>query len=76
MMNSFKGDFEMFHRCRLEARKKIIENSKEQDPIQVQNKIFFGEEVREFLDTNMIQGKLQENGNYRFKARPEQNKIS
>lgn len=39
--------------------------------MEIQEKIFFGEEVRDFLEVNVMQGTLQENGNYRFKARSE-----
>ena len=35
MMKTFDKDPEMFHRCRIEARKKIMENSAEQDPIKI-----------------------------------------
>jgi complex III assembly factor LYRM7 len=71
MMKTFDGDYEMFHRTRLEARKKIYENKQLTDPVAIQEKLFFGEEVREFMQYNMIQGNLQDNGNYRFKVRPE-----
>lgn len=69
MMKTFDGDYEMFHKSRIEARNKIKENKDLTDPVQIQEKIFFGEEIREFLETSVLQGKLQENGNYRFKAR-------
>ena len=49
----------MFHQCRLEARKKIIENGDLRDPVDIQEKIFFGEEVRDFLEVNVMQGNLQ-----------------
>lgn len=71
MMTSFTSDVEMFHRCRIEARNKIIENKAESDIVKIQNQIFFGEEARDFLKTNIIQGIAQTNGNYRFKAKPE-----
>lgn len=71
MMKTFTGDYNMFHQCRLEARKKIKESAELRDPVEIQEKIFFGEEVRDFLEVNVMQGKLQENGNYRFKARSE-----
>lgn len=69
MMKAFDGDYEMFHRCRIEARKKIIENKDLRDPVQIQEKIYVGEEAKDFLESNVIQGNLQENGNYRFKIR-------
>lgn len=39
------------------------------DPVEIQNKIFFGEEIKDFLETSVIPGRLQESGNYRFKVR-------
>lgn len=71
MMKTFDKDVEMFHRVRMEARKKILENKEEKDEVKLQDQIFFGEEVRDFFANNMIQGKLQENGRYRFKAKAE-----
>ena len=56
MVTSFTGDYEMFHRCRLEAKKKILENKDETDLVSIHNQIFFGEEARDFISTNMIQG--------------------
>lgn len=47
----------MFHRIRLEARAKILEHKDETDEIQIQNKIFFGEETRDFMEKNVIQVK-------------------
>ena len=70
-MKSFVNDYNMFHQCRIEARKKIKESADLRDPIDIQQKIFFGEEVRDFLEVNIMQGTLQQNGNYRFKARPQ-----
>ena len=71
MMKTFTGDYNMFHQSRIEARKKIMESAELRDPVEIQEKIFFGEEVRDFLEVNLMQGTLQESGNYRFKARPE-----
>lgn len=70
-MKSFVNDYNMFHQCRIEARKKIKESADLRDPIDIQQKIFFGEEVRDFLEVNIMQGTLQQNGNYRFKARSQ-----
>ncbi len=53
------------------------ENSRLTDPVEIQNAIFFGEEARDFLETNIIQvdssqqGTLGPSGNYRFKPRRE-----
>ena len=55
MMKTFENDYTMFHNVRLEARKKILENKDLTDPVEIQNKIFFGEEVRDFFKTNLIQ---------------------
>lgn len=71
MMKVFNGDYEMFHKVRIESRNKILENKNETDEIKIQEKIFFGDECRDFLLSSVLQGNLQENGNYRFKARKE-----
>jgi len=55
MMKTFVRDVEMFHKVRLEARRKILENKDETDDVKIQDMIFFGEEVREFLNNNLIQ---------------------
>lgn len=76
MMKVFDGDADMFHRVRLEVRQKIYEYKDEKEVTQIQNRIFFGEEARDFLTNNILkaynlidfQGKLQQNGRYRFKA--------
>ena len=49
MMKTFVGDTVMFHRCRIDARKKIIESADLRDPVEIQEKIFFGEEARDTL---------------------------
>ncbi len=36
-------------RSRIEARKEIVKNKDEVDPIKIQNLIFRGEEIRDFL---------------------------
>lgn len=71
MMQTFTNDYTMFHQVRMEARQKILEHKDLTDSVEIQNKIFFGEEVRDFFKTNMLQGQLQESGNVRFKAKPE-----
>ena len=35
MMKTFDKDPEMFHRCRIDARKKIMEHSKEENPVKI-----------------------------------------
>ena len=42
MMKTFNGDYLMFHQSRIEARKKIAQNKDLTDPVEIQNKIFFG----------------------------------
>ena len=59
MMVTFDGDYQMFHKCRIEARRKILENKQLTDPVEIQNKIFFGDEIRDFLEGSVIPGKLQ-----------------
>ena len=54
MMKAFPGDVEMFHRVRLEARRKIMEHKEETDPVKIQNHIFYGEEARDFLENNLL----------------------
>ena len=55
MMKTFDGDYVMFHKVRLEARKEILKNKNEIDPIKIQNHIFFGEEARDLLEVNLVQ---------------------
>ena len=59
MMVTFDGDYEGFHIIRIEARKKIVESKDLRDPVEIQKKIFFGEETRRLLKENLIQGTLQ-----------------
>ena len=70
-MKTFNGDPEMFHRVRLEVRKKTYEHSELRDPVEIQKQIFFAEDARSFLENNLISGRLQDNGRYRFKAKPQ-----
>lgn len=35
MMKTFNGDPQMFHQVRIEARKKILENKDETDPVKI-----------------------------------------
>lgn len=55
MMKGFPGDYVMFHKCRIECKKKILENKEETDPIKIQDLIFFGEEIRDMIETNLMQ---------------------
>lgn len=71
MMKVFNGDFNMFHKVRLETRKKIFENRNETDEVKIQNLIFDGEEARDLLEKNLIQATLQKNGRYKMYPRKE-----
>jgi hypothetical protein len=42
MMKSFENDYTMFHQTRIEARGKILEHKDLRDPVEIQEKIFFG----------------------------------
>jgi hypothetical protein len=35
-MKAFVGDYNMFHQCRIDARKKIKENADLRDPVEIQ----------------------------------------
>lgn len=71
MMRTFEGDYEMFHRSRIEARRLILENKELTDEVEIQDKIFIGEEARELLRVNVMQGTVQPSGVVRLKARRE-----
>jgi complex III assembly factor LYRM7 len=36
MMKTFASDYNMFHQCRIEARKKIKESAQLRDPVEIQ----------------------------------------
>ena len=36
----FKGDFDMFHRCRIEIRRSIQDTSEERDPAKINELLF------------------------------------
>jgi len=55
MMKGFPGDYVMFHKCRIDCRKKILESKDETDPVKIQDHIFFGEEIRDMIETNLMQ---------------------
>ncbi len=52
----FAGDFEMFHRCRLEIRRSIESQSEERDPAKINELLFQYEETRRILLQNVVQG--------------------
>lgn len=63
MKKVFEGDKEMYIGCQEEARRsgvnqlgmKFGQNAHLTDPIDITNAINFGEEVRDFLEINIIQ---------------------
>jgi hypothetical protein len=71
MMYVFKGDYETFHVLRITIRKEIEKRRELKDEKEIREKILDLEECRNAMLTEVMQGKLQEGGFYRFKARPE-----
>ncbi len=71
MMYVFKGDYDTFHMIRINIRKEIEKRKNLTDPKEIREKMLDLEELRNVLNTEIMQGKLQEGGFYRFKARPE-----
>jgi hypothetical protein len=71
MMYVFKGDYETFHIMRITIRKEIEKRRNLTDEKEIRERILDLEEARNNLLTKVMQGKLQEGGFYRFKARPE-----
>ena len=67
----FKGDFEMFHRSRIELRRSIEAHKDESDAQKVNELLFQYEETRRLLLQNVMQGNLQDDGTYRWKVRKE-----
>ena len=67
----FENDPEMFHRTRIEIRRSIEEHKEERDLMKVNELLFQYEETRRILLTKLVQGNLQQDGNYRWKIRPE-----
>ena len=71
MMYVFKGDYNTFHMIRINIRKEIEKRRDVTDPKQIREKMIDMEELRNLFMSNVMQGKLQDGGFYRFKARPE-----
>ena len=71
MQRVFQGDYEMFPRARIEMRGSIEASKDERDPAKVAELLFQYEETRRILLQNVVQGNLQEDGNYRWKVRKE-----
>lgn len=51
----FAGDFEMFHKCRIEIRKSIVDAKDETDPAKINELLFQYEETRRILMQNVVQ---------------------
>ncbi len=71
MMRVFKGDYEAFHRIRIQARKEILKNSEITTQAELNQKLFEAEEARNLLLTQLMQGVLQDEGHYRWVVRRE-----
>ena len=71
MQTVFRGDYEMFHRARIEMRRSIEAQKEESDPAKVAELLFQYEETRRALLQNVVQGNLQRDGTYRWKVRKE-----
>jgi complex III assembly factor LYRM7 len=54
MMVVFKGDPDMFHRCRMEVRKSIVDAKDEKDPAKINELLFQYEETRRMLLQNVV----------------------
>ncbi len=54
MMVTFKGDYEMFHLVRLEAKEKIREKAELKDELEIHEAIFYGEECRDLILKNLV----------------------
>jgi complex III assembly factor LYRM7 len=54
MMTVFKGDPEMFHRCRIQVRNSIQDHKDETDPIKINEILFQFEETRRILLQNVV----------------------
>lgn len=71
LMDVFKGDYQNFHMMRIMIRRKVEENNNETDIKKINQQIIDFEEARKTISSSIIQGKLQEGGFYRYKARPD-----
>ena len=58
MMRVFEGDYEMFHRARIEVRASIESHRDERDPSKINELLFQYEESRRILLKNVYQGNL------------------
>jgi hypothetical protein len=71
MMYVFKGDYNSFHMLRISIRREIEKSKDLNDRKEIKGRMMDLEEIRLNLLNNVMQGKLQDGGFYRYKARPE-----
>ena len=71
MMYVFKGDYNTFHMIRINVRREIEKRRDEKDPKKIREGMLDMEEARKTFLSDIMQGKLQDGGFYRFKARAE-----
>ncbi len=71
MMYVFKGDYQTFHMIRINIRKEIEKRKDLTDVKEIREKTLDLEELRNIFLTDIMQGKMQDGGFYRFKARAE-----
>ena len=70
-MYVFKGDYQTFHMIRINIRKEIEKRKDLTDVKEIREKTLDLEELRNIFLTDIMQGKLQDGGFFRFKARAE-----
>ncbi len=71
MMYVFKGDYTTFHMIRVNIRREIEKRKDLTDSKEIREKMLDLEELRTIFLTDIMQGKLQDGGFFRFKARAE-----
>jgi hypothetical protein len=71
LMYVFKGDYNTFHMIRINVRKAIEQRKDLKDPKMIREGLLDLEDARKMFLTDVMQGKLQDGGFYRFKAREE-----
>ena len=71
LMEVFRGDYVTFHTTRITIRREIEKRRDLKDPKEIREKILDLEEARNTISSNIMQGKLQDNGHYRYKARED-----
>ena len=67
----FKNDSRALQMMNQELKTKTQENKDLNDEIEVQNKIFFGEEVLDIFKQQVMQGQIKDDGKVRYKAKKE-----